>query len=546
MTRQIKKITCIQLGGEFPDFCYRLVMPDYGLPVIGTILAEAGYDVKVYMEHIEPPEWDRIAGSDLVCFSSLNAGADKTYRLAQEIRSELEIPTIIGGTHATYFPDSCLQYCDYVVFGEGDETIVELVETLAHGGDVDKVAGVAYRMNGQVHRTAPRSEPPRFDTVPNFSLIEGYPRMSWLDMLLQRRKPQLTAQSSRGCQFKCTFCIVNTMFPTGYRKRDVESVIRDLRDKRQYGRELMFVDNDFAALRPYTKKLLRRMIEEDFGFDIVVFARVEVTKDDEILSLMRQAGITQIYQGYESVQPETLVAYNKHQTFDQIVAAIEKIHSFGFRILGSFVVGADTDTPETIERTVNFVLEQKLALAYFFPIWGHFPEQLNGYHTIVPWYRSIFRAWRYCDGNFVSHFPLHMPPSRLQQALIDAHRAIYSPTQVMQALQRGKFTDAKGKILHRYVWRDIEKGLQEHIAFLEELEDGLYDANGHLREDLLIERVQRDPRWTFQAGNRTIETLGLSPLELPIPGERNITCMPPKLGSGHAHGVDAGIHGGSQ
>lgn len=74
MTRQIKKITCIQLGGEFPDFCYRLVMPDYGLPVIGTILAEAGYDVKVYMEHIKPPEWDRIAESDLVCFSSLSVG----------------------------------------------------------------------------------------------------------------------------------------------------------------------------------------------------------------------------------------------------------------------------------------------------------------------------------------------------------------------------------------------------------------------------------------------------------------------------------------
>ena len=49
----IKKITCIQLGGEFPDFCHRLVMPDYGLPVIGTILAEAGYDVTVYVEPIK-------------------------------------------------------------------------------------------------------------------------------------------------------------------------------------------------------------------------------------------------------------------------------------------------------------------------------------------------------------------------------------------------------------------------------------------------------------------------------------------------------------
>jgi len=51
---EIEKITCIQLENEFPDFCYRLVMPDYGLPLIGTILSQAGYDVKVYIEHISP------------------------------------------------------------------------------------------------------------------------------------------------------------------------------------------------------------------------------------------------------------------------------------------------------------------------------------------------------------------------------------------------------------------------------------------------------------------------------------------------------------
>ena len=50
----IKKITCIQLDGEFPDLGHRFVMPDYGLPLIGTILSEAGYEVKVYVEHIKP------------------------------------------------------------------------------------------------------------------------------------------------------------------------------------------------------------------------------------------------------------------------------------------------------------------------------------------------------------------------------------------------------------------------------------------------------------------------------------------------------------
>jgi radical SAM superfamily enzyme YgiQ (UPF0313 family) len=529
---RIRKITCIQLSGEYPDFCYRLVMPDYGMPFIGTVLAEAGYDVTVYMEHIKAPEWSRIADSDLVCFSTLSAGAEKTGRLASDIRRTLKIPVIIGGTHASYFPESCLDFSDYVVFGEGDETILELIDTLARGDDVSGVAGIAYRdSRGVVRRTAPRSGPRDFETVPDFSLIAGYRRLSLLDMIRQRKMPLLTVQASRGCQFKCTFCIVNTMFEAGYRKRSVDSVIRDLKDKRQYGHELLFVDNDFAAIRPFTKKLLRRMIEEKLGFDIMVLTRVEVARDDEILGLMREAGVSQIYQGYESVQPETLVAYDKKQTLEKIVATIDKLHGYGFRISGSFVVGADTDTLETLRNTVRFVLDQKLTIAYFFPVWGHYPEQIRGYQTIVPWYRSIFRGWKYCDGNFVTHFPLRMRPSQLQQALIDVYREVFSAAQIADALRRRKYQDAKEKLTHRHMWWTISKGLREYVPFLVDLEQGLYDEADRLREEVLVRRVRQDGWWTFRDGNRAVETLGLSPLELPAAVTNNITCVPPSPGA---------------
>jgi tRNA A37 methylthiotransferase MiaB len=515
MSSAIRKITCIQLRAEFPDFCFRLVMPDYGMPLIGTILSEAGYDVRVYMEHIKAPEWERLAESDLVCCSAMSAAADKTRALAMEIKSRLDIPVVIGGTHATYFVESCLEFADYVVLGEGDETIIELVDALAEGRDVSNVPGIAYRHGDRIVRN---------EAIPNFELIAGLNRLGFVQRALYRKRPLMPVQTSRGCLFKCTFCIVNTMFPAGYRKREIESVIQDLRNKRQYAKRILMVDNEFALLPPYTKRLLRRIIEEDLDLDIGVLTRVDVAKDDELLRLMREAGVTQIFQGYESVQPETLVDYDKHQTIERIGAAVDKLNSYGFRLSGSFVVGADTDTAETLNCTVEFVNDRKLTNAYFFPIWGHYPEQFRGYRTILPWHRSLFLGWKYCDGHFVTHFPKRMRPSELQRAVIDAYRGVYSPTQIVRALRRGQYAVAKEKLLHRFMWSIIEKGPVKVLPVLEEIEDGLYDDRGNLQEDLLIERVRQDPPWVFREGNRALENLGISPPELLVLGQQ-ITCV---------------------
>ncbi len=496
-TRPIRRIVCIQLGGEFPDFCHRLVMPDYGLPLIGSVLAEAGFDVTVFVEHVQPPEWSAIAAADLVCLSSLSAGAEKTYRLADRIRAQLAIPVVIGGTHATYYDRDVLQHADYVVRGEGDETILDLIDALSLGRDPASVDGISFMRDGTVHRTPSRSGPLRFDTMPDYRLIAGYRVMSGWEKLRQRRIPLVTVQSSRGCHFHCTYCIVDTMFGGGYRKRDVESVIRDLRDKRRFGRELLFVDNEFGSLPARTKVLLRRIIEEDLDYDILVLARSEISVQDELLELMRRAGVTQIYQGYESIEPATLVSYDKRQTVERIETAIRKLHAFGFRISGSFVLGADTDTERTIESTAQFVIDNGLTIAYFFPLWGHYIETKNSGSSIIPRHRAIFKSWAHMDGNFVSHFPRNMRPSQLQAGLIRAHQRVFSPIEIARALSRRRYKDAVEKATHRLMWQTIQKGLNDYIPWLEELEHAFYDRSDRLLEERLLDRCRIRPPWSF-------------------------------------------------
>lgn len=519
-----KRITCIQLQGAFPDFCERVVMPDYGMPLIGTILSEAGYDVTVYMEHIQPPEWECIARSHLVCMSTLSAAADKTYNLAQKIRTELKIPVILGGTHATYFPESCLEYCDYVVLKEGDETIIELCDTILRGGDVSSIAGIVYKKNGSVVQTEKREVPGVFPTIPDFSLIKGYKKYSILDIIISRRFPLLTVQSSRGCPFNCKYCIVDKMFSGNYRMRDIESVIQDLKNKKRYSRKMMFVDNNFAGNKAYTKKLLQRMIEENLGLNILVLTRVDIAKDDELLLLMRQAGITRHYQGYESIQPETLTHYNKGQKVEEIIRAIQKLHEYGFRLSGSFIFGADTDTVDTLHATVQFALDQNLAIAYFFPLWGHYNEKKNNNSSLVPRHRSIFKGWAYCDGNFVTHYPLQMRPSNLQKELIKAHRRFFSLDSVVRAIKQRHYKYAWDKASHRWMWSRIEKSLLHYIPWLQKHEHGLYDKNNRLREDRLIARIRRGS-WPVFPGYPANSVQDSSPLiNTNCPDEDMIIC----------------------
>jgi radical SAM superfamily enzyme YgiQ (UPF0313 family) len=311
-------------------------------------------------------------------------------------------------------------------------------------------------------------------------------------------------------------------------------VIRELKDKRKYGRDLLFVDNDFARLPKDTKALLERMIEEDLGYDIMVLTRSDVAKHDELLALMRKAGVTQLFQGYESVEPMTLLGYNKRHTIDHVREAIDKIHAYGFRISGSFVLGADTDNLDTVDATVQFVLASNLTIAYFFPLWGHYIEQKNNGRSIVPRHRAIFKGWMYCDGNFVSHFPKNMPPSKLQTALVKAHDTVFSAAAIVEATRRRKYADAWEKAVHRMMWKTIQKGLIDYIPWLEEIEHGLYDNKGRLLEDRLLERTAMNPLWSFPPDVHLGTGRYAAPVEQPVPLANNIRCTFPAVRAAHS------------
>lgn len=486
----IVRIACIQLESRFPDFCTHVLMPRYGLPVIGSVLSEAGYEVRVFIEQVAPPDLDWVASADLIVFSALTGAANRSYALADRLRSRTTVPFVIGGEHASSFTDDALDHFDYAIRGEGDEAILQLVHALEEGSPVDAVPGLSYR-SGQTTVHNPAAVPHRLDTVHDLSLIHGYPREDGLALLLRRGKVKIICvQATRGCPYLCSFCVTPRLFGFSYRLRGIDAVIADIRNKLQYGHDFLFVDNLFALNRRFTEELLDRMIAEGFGERNVFtcFCRVEIGKDPALLAKMRRAGITTICMGLESINDTTLLGIDKRQSLADTVRAIGAVQAAGIHVSGSFIAGSEEDTRESLLRTADWVVEQGLRSFYYISMWYYAGDPRS---PVSP-QRQIMPDFDHLTGHFVSHFPARMKPSTLQRTIVDAQRRFWSLSRAAGRAAHGDPGDALHLAAHRFAFHAVEKQQLEYARFLESIEGGYYDAGERLQMDRIATR-EPDP-----------------------------------------------------
>ena len=128
----IRKISFIEAGAPGLHIFSKFPIPRLGAVLLSTILKERGYEVKTFIEDLAEPDWSFIENSDLVCISTITSTAIKAYRMGKRLRA-LGIPVIMGGAHPTFLPDEALKYADFVIRGEGEYSLVELLEHLEKG-----------------------------------------------------------------------------------------------------------------------------------------------------------------------------------------------------------------------------------------------------------------------------------------------------------------------------------------------------------------------------------------------------------------------------
>ena len=307
------------------------IYPPLALGIIAALTPQ-NWEIEIHDENFVPFEYK---DADLVGFTSLTATVNRCYEIAEEYRKN-KIPTVIGGIHASMLPGEALKFVDSVVVGEAENIWARVISDFEN-----------HRLEKVYHAPLPsmvNSPPPRTDLfLPDYAFG--------------------SMQTTRGCPMKCEFCSVHTFNGSKYRLRPVEQAVSDFAAIPQ--ERVYIVDDNFVGYskraRDHAVEFFKTISQRGISKQWAGSASMNIADDEEVLGWAAKSGCKLIFLGIESEVVEQLSqvrkAVNLKIGVDHYKEVYEKIHKYGISVLGAFIYGLDNDTPDTMQRRTDYILE---------------------------------------------------------------------------------------------------------------------------------------------------------------------------------------------
>lgn len=333
-----------------------------GLFYVGAALKARGHEVEVLNWHdrATPPEEFESAlrekRPEIIGFSILHAnrwGGIEIARMAKRI--DPRVVVVFGGVGATHLWEHLLQHfpeVDYVVLGEGERTFPALVERLGGSGSADPASlpGVAGRRGGRPFRNAAAAPVRDLDALPMPARHFDFAHLAL----------------TRGCAAACRFCGSPRFWGRRVRSHSADYFVDQLAALRRKGRRFFFVSDDtFTLNRRRAIAACRRIIERRLDIHWAAISRVDAV-DGEVLSWMRRAGCIQISYGVESGSAEIRRRLNKHFDDREAREAFAQTQRHGILARAYFIYGSPGETRETIQQSIDLMLDIKPLGAVFY------------------------------------------------------------------------------------------------------------------------------------------------------------------------------------
>jgi radical SAM superfamily enzyme YgiQ (UPF0313 family) len=290
---------------------------------------------------------------DLVGISSLFSPYHReALECAREIRKRLKVPILMGGSHVSAMPHAVLgdPDVDYIIRGEGEKPLVELLSALKEGSALEGVPNLGFKRNGNLILN------PLGDAYP----VDELPMADLSDLPVERylyeRKPLCFVTTSRGCPHRCAFCSVHLTFGLTFRRRSPEKVFSEIRKRYEAGyRVFDFEDDNLSHHRGDFARLLRLLAAGFRGQDVRFLAMNGVSYhslDRELLVLMKEAGFTHLNISLVSADEAALARVKRPHRLGKFLEVVEEAHSLGFHIVSYQILGLPFETLDGMMDTL--------------------------------------------------------------------------------------------------------------------------------------------------------------------------------------------------
>ncbi|HLD83120.1 MAG TPA: radical SAM protein [Candidatus Omnitrophota bacterium] len=334
-----------------------------GLLYVATVLKKSGYNVRLVDCSVEP-DYKAILEAEVRDANLLGVYAMSLHirhlvpllKRLKNIKPDLKI--IWGGPHATLFPEQTAKstLADIVVRGEGEEAMLEIAKGFESGTlNLHRIGGLSFKEDDNVITTMDRS----------FIDLDSLPFIDWSllkkEVMESIKKSIIRVQSSRGCPYKCTFCInvVSKNAKMRYRSPklvldEIEYVYREYNISRVGFRDEVFISN-----RKQTKDIAAGLLERNIRISWLANPRVEYLResyiDDDFLKLLTASGCNKFNVGAESGSQRILDLLKKGITISDTLNCVRRTKKFNIIPVVAFLTGIPTETGEEQRETLRLI-----------------------------------------------------------------------------------------------------------------------------------------------------------------------------------------------
>jgi radical SAM superfamily enzyme YgiQ (UPF0313 family) len=344
-----------------------------GLALIAALLEKKGYPVTVVDDNALQLKFGEIAplvsDADVVGLSATTPTINIATGLARHLKqAKPDLTIVLGGPHPTLLPQETMLASpdiDIVIRGEGEATIIELLQSLESKQPLANIAGISYRQNGKMTSTRPRPITLDLDSLP----FLAYHLLPWRRYRPRpprgRLSPFAALLTSRGCPYHCNYCS-KAIFGQKFRGQSPARVVDEIIYlKQRFGiKEFAFYDDVFSLNQKRAYAIADEILKRGLKVDWTCETRVDLV-GRELLNHLKQAGCYSVAYGIESGSQEIIDIINKEITLEQAEEAVQLSSEAGLQTIGYFMIGNPGETPETVRQTIRFARKLKLDFVQF-------------------------------------------------------------------------------------------------------------------------------------------------------------------------------------